>query len=329
MEVIVLILSALAILATIVSPSLQKTIRLALAPIEELIIPKRIRKRHNWRSSFDELFPAKIVRVGLLSYPPYTEYKITEGKIEEAQGLFPSIVQRIFKASGIFVSYQPVLFPNLQNDLDSGSIDFVAGIFETYHRRSMGLFTKPIHLIGTSALANFKEPEIMHVRDLFADDIEIGVIQGEIGWEFIQQYLIRVKGAAKIREFVSVENRSLFEFLSIPNTKRVIIIDSLTCKLLFDQYSKDNTEIQLSFYKRPLYYGLQTFMCGPKRPELQSFLQEALDDVLQESEIVSMGASIARDLTDVVFSLNQQKVQNTITQTANGFPPSPRLDRGE
>lgn len=139
-------------------------------------------------STLQRIMASKRMRIGVLDYPPLMTFSRT-GETVDADGVFPRFLKHIANQEGLATEWVPLNWSELIEATKSGRVDMVASVFWTQRRSEQVSFCALLHRIGVTGVVREGETRINTHADLAHPEIRIGVVRGEIGWEYAIQCL--------------------------------------------------------------------------------------------------------------------------------------------
>lgn len=135
----------------------------------------------------------KTIKAAYIPYPPFA---IVDPNTRKLSGYFIDVMNEIVSrmGPGMKVEYEETTWGTMVVGAQSGKYDIVvSGIFSTIPRAEQVTFSKPLLLVGLSAVARAGDDRFKTVDDLKKPGITIAVTAGEVGHTYAQQNLPQAK----------------------------------------------------------------------------------------------------------------------------------------
>jgi polar amino acid transport system substrate-binding protein len=147
----------------------------AQAPAQESILQKIAR--------------TKVIHAGYIPYPPFA---IVDPATKKLSGYFIEMMDAIVAemGQGIKIEYEETTWGTMVVGAQSGKFDVVvSGILSTIPRAMQVTFTRPVMLLGLSAVARADDNRFKTEADLRKPGLTIAVTAGEVGHSYAQKFL--------------------------------------------------------------------------------------------------------------------------------------------
>ena len=123
----------------------------------------------------------KVIKAGYIPYPPFV---LVDPNTKKLSGYFIELMDAIVDnmGQGIKIEYEETTWGTMVVGAQSGKFDVVvSGILSTIPRSMQVTFTRPVLLIGLSAVAKAGETRFKTEADLRKPGLNVAVTAGEIG----------------------------------------------------------------------------------------------------------------------------------------------------
>jgi polar amino acid transport system substrate-binding protein len=131
----------------------------------------------------------KVIKAGYIPYPPFV---LVDPNTKKLSGYFIELMDAIVDnmGQGIKIEYEETTWGTMVVGAQSGKFDIVvSGILSTIPRSMQVTFTRPVLLIGLSAVAKAGDSRFKTEADLRKAGLNVAVTAGEIGHSYSQKYL--------------------------------------------------------------------------------------------------------------------------------------------
>ncbi len=209
----------------------------------------------------------KVIHAAYIPYPPFV---IINPSTKEVSGYFIELMNEIVSrmGQGIKIEYEEASWGTMVVGVQSGKFDVVvSGIFSTIPRAMQVTFSRPVMLVGLSAVARSDDNRFKTAEDLKADGLNVAVTAGEVGHTYAQQYLPKAKLIVMDTPDIT---RPMLEVLS--KRADVGIADSLS---VYNFVSAHKDQVKNVFADKPLYlYG--TGLMLPRDLQWKDFIDQSI-----------------------------------------------------
>ena len=212
----------------------------------------------------------KVIKAGYIPYPPFV---LVDPNTKKLSGYFIELMDAIVDnmGQGIKIEYEETTWGTMVVGAQSGKFDIVvSGILSTIPRSMQVTFSRPVLLIGLSAVAKAGDNRFKTEADLrkAGPGLNIAVTAGEIGHSYSQKYL----PGAKLTVLDTPDiTRPMLEVLS--GHADIGIADSISVSNFVDAHKGQAVNV---FAEHPLFvYG-----CGlllPRDMQWKDFIDQAID----------------------------------------------------
>jgi ABC-type amino acid transport substrate-binding protein len=210
----------------------------------------------------------KVIKAGYIPYPPFV---LVDPNTKKLSGYFIELMDAIVDnmGQGIKIEYEETTWGTMVVGAQSGKFDVVvSGVLSTIPRSMQVTFTRPVLLIGLSAVAKAGDNRFKTDADLRKPGLNIAVTAGEIGHSYSQKYL----PGAKLTVLDTPDiTRPMLEVLS--GHADIGIADSISVSNFVEAHKGQAVNV---FAQNPLFvYG-----CGlllPRDLQWKDFIDQAID----------------------------------------------------
>lgn len=210
----------------------------------------------------------KTINAGYIPYPPFV---IVDPNTKKLSGYFIDLMNEIVANMGqdIKINYEETTWGTMVVGVQSGKFDVVvSGIFSTIPRSMQVTFTRPVMLVGLSAVARNDDTRFKTDEDLKKPGLTIAVTAGEVGHGYAKQFLPNAKLIVLDTPDIT---RPMLEVLA--GRADIGIADSMSVYNFVDAHKGKAANV---FADRPLYlYG--TGLLLPRDLQWKDFLDQAID----------------------------------------------------
>jgi polar amino acid transport system substrate-binding protein len=209
----------------------------------------------------------KTINAGYIPYPPFV---IVDPNTKKVSGYFIELMDEIVENMGqdIKVKYEETTWGTMVVGVQSGKFDVVvSGIFSTIPRAMQVTFTRPVMLVGLSAVARSDDTRFKTDEDLKKAGLTIAVTAGEVGHGYAKQFLPNAKLIVLDTPDIT---RPMLEVMA--RRADIGIADSMSVYNFVEAHKGKATNL---FAERPLYlYG--TGLMLPRDLQWKDFLDQAI-----------------------------------------------------
>jgi polar amino acid transport system substrate-binding protein len=210
----------------------------------------------------------KVVRAGYIPYPPFV---IVEPGTKKLSGYFIELMDQIVDnmGQGIKIEYEETTWGTMVVGVQSGKFDVVvSGIFSTIPRSMQVTFTRPVMLVGLSAVSRAGDNRFKSDADLRKPGLTIAVTAGEVGHSYVQKFLPNAKLIVLDTPDIT---RPMLEVLT--GRADLGIADSMS---VFNFVEAHKTKVSNVFAERPLFlYG--TGLLLPRDLQWKDFMDQSIN----------------------------------------------------
>jgi len=210
----------------------------------------------------------KVIKAGYIPYPPFV---LVDPNTKKLSGYFIELMDAIVDnmGQGIKIEYEETTWGTMVVGAQSGKFDIVvSGILSTIPRSMQVTFTRPVLLIGLSAVGRAGETRFKSEEDLRKPGLTVAATAGEIGHSYTQKYLPSAKLIVLDTPDIT---RPMLEVLS--GRADIGIADSISVSNFVEAHK--STAVNL-FAERPLFvYG-----CGlllPRDLQWKDFIDQSIN----------------------------------------------------
>jgi ABC-type amino acid transport substrate-binding protein len=209
----------------------------------------------------------KVIHAAYIPYPPFA---IVDPIKKSVSGYFIELMNEIVSRMGqdIKLEYEETTWGTMVVGVQSGKFDVVvSGIFSTIPRAMQVTFSRPLMLVGLSAVARGDDDRFKTAEDLAQPGLTVAVTAGEVGHTYAQQYLPQAKLIVMDTPDIT---RPMLEVLS--RRADVGIADSMS---VYNFVSAHKGQTKNLFADKPLYlYG--TGLMLPRDLQWKDFIDQAI-----------------------------------------------------
>jgi polar amino acid transport system substrate-binding protein len=211
---------------------------------------------------------SKVIHAGYIPYPPFV---IVDPSTKKLSGYFIELMDAIVAemGQGIKVEYEETTWGTMVVGAQSGKFDVVvSGIFSTIPRTMQVTFTRPVLLVGLSAVARAGDNRFKTEADLRKRGLTVAVTAGEVGHSYAQKFLPEAKLIVLDTPDIT---RPMLEVLS--GRADIGIADSMSVYNFVQAHKANTVNV---FAERPLYlYG--TGLLLPRDLQWKDFMDQAIN----------------------------------------------------
>jgi polar amino acid transport system substrate-binding protein len=219
------------------------------------------------RSVLQNVQQTKTINAGYIPYPPFV---IVDPNTKKLSGYFIELMDAIVANMGqdIKINYEETTWGTMVVGVQSGKFDVVvSGIFSTIPRAMQVTFTRPVMLVGLSAVARSDDTRFKTDADLKKSGLTVAVTAGEVGHTYAQQFLPEAKLIVIDTPDIT---RPMLEVIS--GQADIGIADSMS---VYNFVEAHKGQVMNVFAERPLYlYG--TGLMLPRDLQWKDFLDQAI-----------------------------------------------------
>lgn len=144
---------------------------------------------HAQDSILQKIQKDRVIKAGYIPYPPFV---YVDPNTKQLSGYFIELMNEIVANMGprIKLEYEETTWGTMVVGAQSGKFDVVvSGIFSTIPRAMQVTFSRPVLLVGLSAVARADDDRFKTEEDLRRPDLTVAVTAGEVGHTYSQQHL--------------------------------------------------------------------------------------------------------------------------------------------
>lgn len=236
----------------------------------------------------DRVYASGKLRCGVVNHPPLSGWKYVGGVVEYS-GYYPELARQVGRDTGLDIEFCEMDWGVLPEAFTEHKLDLVLSIFETRVRQEFADFAVALHKVGVSGVMAADRDPMLDVSDLSRPDVRVGVVIGEVGWEYITQELQLPR-----RQVVQIDSSTLGTAFSalMSGAVDVAIVDDLTCA----EFVAAHPGYQHVFTDDPLYLCKNAIMVPKGEPEFRRwvdtvFLDARATPALRELEAATLKAT--------------------------------------
>lgn len=248
---------------------------------EEESVPKTDVRPVEQPKRMDRVRASGKLRCGVVNHPPLSAWRYVKGSVEYT-GYYPELARQVGRETDLDIEFCEMDWGVLPHAFTEHNLDLVLSIFDTTVRQEFADFAVALHKVGVGGVMSGDRPPLMDVSDLSKPDIRVGVVIGEVGWEYITRELRLPR-----RQVVQIDSSTLETAFSalVSGDVDVAIVDNLTCA----DFVKSHSAYQHVFTDDPLYLCKNAIMVPKGEPEFLRwvdtvFLNARSDPALHELE---------------------------------------------
>lgn len=209
----------------------------------------------------------KTIKAAYIPYPPFV---LVDPSTKKVSGYFIEMMDEIVSrmGPGFKIEYEETTWGTMVVGVQSGKFDVVvSGIFSTIPRLLQVSFSRPVMLVGLSAVARKGDDRFKSAEDLKKDGLVVAVTAGEVGHSYAQGTLPKAKLIVMDTPDIT---RPMLEVVT--GRADVGIADSMSV-FNFVQAHKDKT-VNL-FAEKPLYlWGTGVML--PRDAQWKDFIDQSI-----------------------------------------------------
>lgn len=189
----------------------------------------------------NKIFPNLKIRIGCVSYKPFSDYIGDDDIAQCPTGLYVDIMKEIIESNELVAEWKALKWDNLITAINEDYVDCILSVFATPKRLKYAQFSFQKHIISLSAVV-LNNSKINCYQDLLKEDgIKIAFVEGEIGSEYVNKMR---KSDFRTFEFVPVKSKNISDVFKLVKNKSVdiAIADSLSCYMFIEEGKHEVTE---------------------------------------------------------------------------------------
>jgi polar amino acid transport system substrate-binding protein len=228
-------------------------------------------------SILQKIQKTKVINAGYIPYPPFV---IVDPNTRKLSGYFIELMDEIVANMGkdYKIHYEETTWGTMVVGVQSGKFDIVvSGIFSTIPRAMQVTFSRPVLLVGLSAVARAGDNRFKTVDDLKKPNLVVAVTAGEVGHTYAQTHLPNAKLIVMDTPDIT---RPMLEVIS--GRADIGIADSMS---VFNFVEAHKGKVVNVFADNPLYlWG--TGLMLPRDLQWKDFIDQAID-FLEYSKVLA------------------------------------------
>jgi len=245
----------------------KMTIAAMLTAFVGMTMPQPAEAQQQQQSILQKVQSTKVITAGYIPYPPFVTVDPNTRKLS---GYFIELMDEIVANMGqnIKIQYEETTWGTMVVGVQSGKFDVVvSGIFSTIPRSMQVTFSKPVMLVGLSAVAKTGDDRFKNESDLRKPGLTVAVTAGEVGHSYAKQFLPNAKLIVIDTPDIT---RPMLEVLS--GHADVGIADSMSVFNFVEAHKGQSMNL---FADRPLYlYG--TGLMLPRDLQWKDFIDQSI-----------------------------------------------------
>ncbi|PJJ63163.1 substrate-binding periplasmic protein [Compostimonas suwonensis] len=228
----------------------------------------------------DRVRAAGVLRAGVVHHPPLSWVDHSGGEAVFG-GYYIDLARRVGLEQGLEVEFVALDWGVLPNALDDGGVDLVLSIFETRARLGYADFVAAFHKIGVSGVTREGPNPIREVAQLSEPTTRVGVVVGEVGWEFVVHELRLPR-----HQIVQVDSGTLKTAFSplLSGDADVAIVDDVTCAT----WVRDHPGYLHVFTENSLYLCKNSIMVPKGEPHFARWVDDVFQQARRDPEIMAL-----------------------------------------
>lgn len=247
----------------------------------------------------------KIGRIvaGCVKYPPFCDYELDgNNQVLQTSGLYADLLNEIGRIGRYRIEWKRILWHELHDAVESGRVDVIVSVFGTLGRRKRSRFCRPLHLIPIGGVILDSNARLVRSpEDLKRPNLSIGLVHGEIAWEYAKSYL-RLNARKPQKRFHIEEHENIGEVLDLVTrgTVDIALADAWTCEQFIQQSLSSDTPCINPFRTKPLHTGQNTFMVGVGQEEFKGWIEDHVAYLLKDHHFVDAEESLLQHCRGIV-----------------------------
>jgi ABC-type amino acid transport/signal transduction systems, periplasmic component/domain len=221
-----------------------------------------------------------VLRCGVVNHPPLSAWHYASDTAEFT-GYYPELARQVGRETGLEIEFVDMDWGRLPSAFTDEGLDVVLSIFETRTRQEYADFAAALHKVGVSGVMSADRPPMVDVSELGAPDIKVGVVVGEVGWEYVTQELVLPR-----RNVIQVDSGTLRTAFSplLSGEADIAIVDDLTCANFVAQHPG----FQHVFTQDPLYLCKNSIMVPKGEPEFRRWIDTVFLDARRHPVLLQL-----------------------------------------
>lgn len=226
------------------------------------------------------------LRVGVINHPPLSSWSKI-GSITSFSGYYVELAREVGMAENVRMEFVPIDWGVLSSSFTNLNLDLVLSIFETRARLRFGDFVACLHKVGVSGVMRADSEKITDPSHLSDPHLRIGVVVGEVGWEYVTHELRLPRN-----QLVQVDSGKLQTAFSplVSGDADVAIVDDLTCA----QFVEENEGFQHVFKSESLYICKNSIMVPRGEVEFSEWVDDVFLKARHAPHLVELEAETLR-----------------------------------
>jgi ABC-type amino acid transport substrate-binding protein len=224
------------------------------------------------KSRLAAILKSKKLRVALLDYPPLMSF-VQEGDEAVGRGIYPRMLNHIATDEGLEVEWSIINWSEITDVVEKNKVDVVASIFWTPRRSGHATFCGMMHRIGVTGVVRGDDDRIKSHEDLARDDIRIGTVRGEIGWEYAMDVLHLENKPKRLKVLDQVNIFSAAEMVE-SGMVDIFLADALSCWLACHRDGEQSPSVRQVFADDALYVCENGFLIPHNDIPLQEWIDK-------------------------------------------------------
>ena len=238
----------------------------------------------------------KIVRVGIVHYPPF----VSVMGDEEPRGLYIDLLRAFCEKEGVRAVFEQVRFSSAVNAVRDGLVDIVLSVFQTPRRSRIVDFCAFMHSVSVSGVVRRTEDRITSQTDLLQYPLRFVVCCEEIGHEVLEDHLKIPRARMTI-----VDTSNIADIIAMVATKvaDIAVADSLSCQHGLAARGAEGPKLKPVLRRRPLYFCPNGLMIARNQEPLADWLEKGLKPLLARDDFQRAEASILEEYHGIISKI--------------------------
>lgn len=258
-------------------------------------------KKDSHSETLSRIRKNRVIRVGVIPFPPLASYAHNEGRIEYT-GFYVSVFKALAEAEGLRAEFTPLRNDKALSSLLNSEVDAVACLLETASRQKKADFCGRFHTVHLCGVVRKNNNAITKQHDLRSLSVTAAVVEGEIGAEIAADYFGMTEDNGRLQEIETDDVTTIFSFIEHEHAD-VAITDGVTCKLFFKNYPERASELKLAFDGAPLVQPPCGVMVREGDEVFRKWLDGCMVTARRKDEISEMESRLISDYEGVIHRI--------------------------
>lgn len=251
------------------------------------------------QTDLDFILCAKRIRVGCVRYPPFLDYRYVQNRLV-VEGLYNTIAAQIAGQNELALEYVPLVWHEFEKALTQRKVDLILSVFDTELRRQFADPAAVMHRIQVGAVAQKTRNRHWTENDLKFSDVRIGVTEGEIGWEWVCEFVGIENNEHRIRILKNDEITNVMGLL-VTGTVDIVLADALSCVKFIEQHGR---RFFNPFQTKALDVCRNGILVRKGEHEFAEWITKEAKRVRKVEPVLSLERDIMRKYSDVITVVN-------------------------